>query len=85
MNEKDLKKYIDENNITGKLIGLSLSTKTVEEAEKALGINREDIIKSIVLISSKEEPVIAMVNGNSRVDIKKLQRLWAQKLSWPHR
>jgi Cys-tRNA(Pro) deacylase len=81
MDEKDLKKYMDENNIPGKLIELPLNMKTTniekdtEQAEKALGINREETIKSIVLRSNEGEPIIAIIDIDSRVDIKKVAKI----------
>ena len=75
MNEKDLKKYIDENGVQGKLIELDINARTVEEAERALGISRKKTIKSIVLVSSEEKSIIAIVDGNSRVDTEKIAKI----------
>lgn len=58
----------------GEILELDAPVKTVEQAARATGANPEQIIKSILLITENEEAILAIVDGKSRIDLKKIER-----------
>ena len=47
---------------------------TVEDASRAVGAPPEEILKSLVLFAD-ERPVLALMSGINRVDLKKIKRI----------
>jgi prolyl-tRNA editing enzyme YbaK/EbsC (Cys-tRNA(Pro) deacylase) len=77
-NLEDLIKKLD-----GEIINVGKNVKTVEQAAKAIGINPKQIIKSLVFISNNE-PLLVIVDGESKVDLNKLTKLYGLvKLATP--
>jgi Cys-tRNA(Pro) deacylase len=68
---KELQKFIDDNQIEAKIIPLNKHTSTVAEAAEALGVETEQIIKSLVF-RLNEEAILVINNGLARVDRKKV-------------
>ncbi len=68
-----LKNYTREKNIDAKIIEVGKAS-TVNEAAEELGCSKRQIIKSIVLVA-EDEAVIAIVDGTSSVDLKRVERL----------
>jgi Cys-tRNA(Pro) deacylase len=67
----------------GEIINVGESVKTVEQAAKAIGANPKQIIKSLLFISEKE-PLLVIVDGESKVDLNKLAKLFGSiKLATP--
>lgn len=57
------------------------STKTAQEAADSIGCTVPQIAKSIVFKEKKaDRPVLAIVSGSNRVDVKKIQRSTGLKL-----
>lgn len=54
---------------------LSQSAKTAQEAAEAVGCALGQIVKSLVLVAG-DQPFIALVSGENRVDMEKLSRLF---------
>jgi len=71
---KKLKNLIKEVGVEGEIIYHKLSGKKTENAEKALGVSREHILKSL-LFKSKDRHVAAIITGNKKVDVRKLEKL----------
>ncbi len=46
-----------------------------EDAALALGVSVGDVIKCLILLSRKSEPVAAVVGGDRRLDVKKLEAI----------
>ncbi len=46
-----------------------------EDAARALGIGAGDVIKCLILLSRKGEPVAAIVGGDRRLDVKALEAI----------
>ncbi|MEW6295034.1 MAG: YbaK/EbsC family protein [Candidatus Diapherotrites archaeon] len=67
-----LEDFIEVNDLKARIIPLKKAVSTVREAEAALGVKASEIIKSLLFFDSGEEPLIAIVAGNKRVDTKKL-------------
>ena len=68
-----LKNYMEEKGIDAKIIEVEKAS-TVKEAAEELGCSKRQIIKSIVLVA-EDEPIIAIVDGTSSVDLKKVEKL----------
>ena len=63
----------------GETINVGKPVKTVEQAVKATGSNPKQIIKSLLFISEKE-PVLVIVDGESKVDLNKLAKIIGGKV-----
>ena len=71
MNSKDLQKFIDEYQIQATILPLDEHTPTVSDAARALKVENDQIIKSLVF-HIEGEPLLVINNGLARVDRKKL-------------
>jgi len=58
----------------GEILELGVPVKTVKQASRATGAAPSQIIKSMLLISESEGAILAIVDGESRVDLEKLGR-----------
>jgi Cys-tRNA(Pro)/Cys-tRNA(Cys) deacylase len=74
MSEKDLELYLKDKGVNARIIIFDKPTTTVSEAENVLGISRERIIKSMVFIDDKGSPILAIVTGDKKIDMKKLAK-----------
>ncbi len=72
MGVEELKAYLANSGISAEILELEDEVKTVNQAAKALGISKEQIIKTIMFIDALGEPVLAIVRGDQKVDSKKL-------------
>lgn len=70
-----LKEYIIENGLNAEVISLETSTKTVDESVKALGCEAEEIIKSIIVVTNKNEFFLVILQGNRKIKTKKVKKL----------
>ncbi|ADB57983.1 aminoacyl-tRNA deacylase [Archaeoglobus profundus] len=73
-----LKNYIKEKSINAKIIEVRRAS-TVKEAAEELGCSKRQIVKSIVL-AAEDEAVIAIVDGTSSVDLKRVEELVGKKV-----
>lgn len=79
MPPEDLESYLVERGIKFRIIEFGGSTKTVEDAERMLGVDRSRIVKSLLFVDEKGVPVLAIVTGDSMVDEEKLARVLGVK------
>jgi Cys-tRNA(Pro) deacylase len=77
-NEK-LDSYLQERGVNAKILTLKNHTMTVEAAENELGIGRGKIIKTLVFKDEKGEPLIGIVTGDKKVDVKKIVAIYGAK------
>ncbi|MFX1517364.1 MAG: aminoacyl-tRNA deacylase [Promethearchaeota archaeon] len=70
-----LEEYIKNNKLKARIISLRTSTKTVEESVKALGCKKEEIIKSIVIVTNTTEFYLVILQGNRKIKTKKIKKL----------
>ena len=70
-----LEEYIKINKLNARIISLGTSTKTVEESVKALGCKKEEIIKSIVIVTNTTEFYLVILQGNRKIKTKKVKKL----------
>jgi len=71
MDKTDLQRFIDQHRIEAAIIPLNEHTATVSEAAQALGVETDQIIKSLVF-RLNDEPLLVINNGLARVDRKKV-------------
>jgi len=75
LNSTDLQRFIDKHQIEATILPMVEHTPTVPDAARALGVETEQIIKSLVFIIN-DEPILIINNGTARVDQRKIgQRL----------
>ncbi len=71
MTSDDLQRFIDEQRIQADILPMDEHTPTVPDAARALGVETDQIIKSLVF-RINDEPVLVINNGLARVDRRKL-------------
>ena len=52
-----------------------MSGRTTGNAEKALGVPRKYILKSLLLKSKHNKYIAAIITGDKRLDLKKLEKI----------
>jgi prolyl-tRNA editing enzyme YbaK/EbsC (Cys-tRNA(Pro) deacylase) len=67
----DLQRFLDGNQITATILPMQEHTPTVPEAARVLGVEANQIIKSLVFIV-KDKPLLVINNGLARVDRGKI-------------
>ena len=72
MTNEKLTIYLQERGVNAKILTLKKHTMTVEDAENELWIRREKIIKTLVFNDEKGKPLIGIVTGDKKVNMKKL-------------
>ena len=71
MDKTDLQMFIDDHHIQATILPLSEHTLTVGDAAKALAVDTEQIIKSLIF-HIDGNPLLVINNGLARVDRLKL-------------
>ena len=71
LSEKDLQNYLDEHHIEAKILMMREPTPTVAEAARALKIEEDQVLKSLVF-KTPSGPVLVIANGCRRIDYKLL-------------
>ena len=74
MTSTDLRKFIAAHHIDATILHLDARTSTVNDAARELGVDTDQIIKSLVFMI-EEQPLLVINNGTARVDRKKLATL----------
>jgi len=69
-----VKRLMRELRVEGEIICHPVSGRTTGGAEKALGVSREKILKCL-LFKSGDRFVAAIVTGERRVDVRKLEKV----------
>lgn len=66
---------LDDKGIAAEIQMLEQSTRTAQEAADAVGCALGQIVKSLVF-AADDRPFVALVSGENRVDLGKLERLF---------
>jgi len=74
MTSADLRKFIVAHHIDATILKLDAHTSTVRDAARELGVDTDQIIKSLVFMI-EDRPLLVINNGTARVDRKKLANL----------
>ena len=67
----DLQRFIEAHQIEATILPMAEHTPTVPDAARALGVETEQIIKSLVFVINNE-PILIINNGTARVDRRKI-------------
>jgi Cys-tRNA(Pro) deacylase len=70
LNSHDLQAFMTAHGIAGEILHLSVPTPTVETAAQALGVQPEQIVKSILFLvdAAHKTPVLAITCGTAYVE-----------------
>ena len=71
LTSEDLQHFIETHHIEATILPMDGHTPTVSDAARALGVQTDQIIKSLVFMAAGN-PLLVISNGLSRVDGKKL-------------
>jgi Cys-tRNA(Pro) deacylase len=71
LSSADLQRFIEAHHITATILSLAEHTPTVPDAARVLGVEPEQIIKSLVFLV-KAEPLLVINNGLAKVDRRKV-------------
>ena len=74
MTSADLRKFIAAQHIDATILHLGAHTSTVSDAARELGVDTDQIIKSLIFMI-EDRPLLVINNGTARVDRKKLATL----------
>lgn len=69
-----LKRWLQDREVDAKIIPTGQETASVDDSSKVLGINKKDIVKSVVF-ESEGGPIVCIVQGTKRVSEEKLKDL----------
>jgi len=72
--EDKLYNYIKDNDIKAEILRFEQSTHSVSDAAKAVGAKQEDFVKSICMIGSKGELIVAIVKGEDRASTSRVAK-----------
>jgi len=68
LSSSDLQAYLDQSGIKGEIVHLDAPTPTVETAAQAVGASVDQIVKSVLFLIRREQPVLAVACGTARID-----------------
>ncbi len=71
MTSNDLQRFIENHGIEAVILPMTAHTPTVSDAARELGVDADQIIKSLVF-SVEDQPLLLINNGTARVDRKKV-------------
>ncbi|WP_461865496.1 aminoacyl-tRNA deacylase [Thermococcus sp.] len=63
--------------LEAEILEIGRPVKTVEQATREAGVARRQVIKSLVIISERE-PLLVIVDGESRVSLPKLEKIFGK-------
>lgn len=75
-----LKKFLDDLGVWYRFHRFSEHTMTVEAAAKQLNVDPDKIIKTLVVISERGEPFIAIIPGDKKLNLNKLSVITGSKV-----
>ena len=78
--EQKLKGIMKEGNIVCEHFSFKESCHSVEEAAAVVKASQEDFNKSIYLVDKKGGLVVAIVKGEDRVDVRKVEKIVGERL-----
>ena len=74
-----LRRFIEENRVNARLIKTG-KVSTVSEAAREMKCRRDQIIKSVVLVTESGKGVVAVVDGVSKVNMEKVERIVGERV-----
>jgi Cys-tRNA(Pro) deacylase len=73
LTSQDLQQFIDQNQIAAEILPMEEDTPTVPDAARALGVEEDQIIKSLVFVVD-DQPTLVITNGTHKVDSRLVAR-----------
>jgi Cys-tRNA(Pro) deacylase len=73
LSSQNLQKFIDQNQISAEILPMEEDTPTVPDAARALGVEEDQIIKSLVFLVDGQ-PTLVIANGTHKVDNRLVAR-----------
>ncbi|GAB6281006.1 MAG: YbaK/EbsC family protein [Thermovirga sp.] len=73
-----VRNFLEDVGHKGEILFSDETIRTVEDASRTVGAPPEEILKTLVLLAD-EEPVIALMSGQNRIDLKKVKVLLGAK------
>ncbi len=73
LTSEDLQRFVDQNQIAAQILPMEEDTPTVPDAARALGVEEEQIIKSLVFLVDGQ-PTLVISNGTRRVEDREVAR-----------
>jgi Cys-tRNA(Pro) deacylase len=73
LTSQDLQQFIDQNQIAAEILPMEEDTPTVPDAARALGVEEDQIIKSLVFVVDGQ-PTLVITNGTHKVDSRLVAR-----------
>jgi Cys-tRNA(Pro) deacylase len=73
LTSQDLQQFIEQNRIVAEILPMEEDTPTVPDAARALGVEEDQIIKSLVFVVDGQ-PTLVITNGTRRVDNRLVAR-----------
>ncbi len=64
----DLQAFISKHLISADLVYSPIPTPTVEDAARAMKVHPDNIIKSVLFVIRRQEPLLVIANGLRRID-----------------
>jgi len=73
LTSQDLQQFINEYQIAAEILPMEKDTPTVPDAARALGVEKEQIIKSLLFLVDGQ-PKLVIANGTRKVDSRLIAR-----------
>jgi Cys-tRNA(Pro) deacylase len=73
LTSENLQRFVDQNQIAAQILPMEEDTPTVADAARALGVQEEQIIKSLVFLVDGQ-PALVISNGTRRVENREVAR-----------
>jgi Cys-tRNA(Pro)/Cys-tRNA(Cys) deacylase len=84
MTANNVTRFLNSRNVPYKVFELSAEKRGARETARLLGVDPELVYKTIVVVREKGKPILAIIPGPNRVDLKLLAAaLGEKKLSLP--
>lgn len=74
-----LEDFIKTNKLSAKVFPLTKDVSTSYKAAAALGLGIDAIVKSILLMTSEQEPVLVILLGKDKIDFQKVKKIIGAK------
>lgn len=75
---ENVRRFLEDAGHEGEIVFSEDSIRTVDDASRTVGAPPEEILKTLVLLAD-EKPVIVLMSGPNRVDLKKVRTLLGAK------
>jgi len=73
--DQELEKYLIQHKAEARMLRFTYQVRSIEEAEIAAKVSREDLIKTVIFFDEGFGCVACVVLGTQKVDMKKVKNL----------